>query len=150
MKTLLFAVLGIGLFVSSVSGAMAQQAATSDQPAASAAPSAGNGASGQTILTPEQIENLEAMVDQMRSSMNEMVRTARDAAGRMADGSQTVVLSTDQLAAIAVGAVGGALVVDFLGGGGMATVAGAVLGGVGAHWLMAAPPLPAAEAAPAQ
>lgn len=146
MKTLLFAVLGIGLFVSSMSGALAQQATTSDQPAAAAS----NGASGQTILTPEQIENLEAMVDQMRSSMNDMVRTARDAAGRMADGTQTVVLSTDQLAAIAIGAVGGALVVDILGGGGMATVAGAVLGGVGAHWLMSAPPLPAAEAAPAQ
>lgn len=137
MKTLVFAVLAIGLFVSSVSGAWAQQATTPDQ----SAQSGNSGASGQTILTPEQIENLEAMVDQMRSSMNDMVRTAREAAGRMADGTQTVVVSTDQLAAIAIGAVGGALVIDFLGGGGMATVAGAVIGGVGAHWLMSTPPL---------
>ncbi|NQW09580.1 MAG: hypothetical protein HQ481_06845 [Alphaproteobacteria bacterium] len=146
MKALVFAVLAIGLFVSSVSDVLAQQAATSDKPATSVAPSASNGASGQTILTPEQIENLEAMVDQMRSKMNEMVRTAREAAGRMADGTQTVVLSTDQLAAIAIGAVGGALVIDFLGGGGMASIAGAVLGGVGAHWLVSAP-LPPAKTA---
>ncbi|WPZ34626.1 hypothetical protein T8K17_00495 [Thalassobaculum sp. OXR-137] len=91
---------------------------------------------GGSVLTPEQIENLNAMVDRMQSSMNDMVEAARETALQIGQGSKTVVLTTNDLAAIAIGSVGAALLVDMLGGGGMATLAGAVAGGVGAHWLM--------------
>lgn len=126
MKAFAFLVVSAGILIGSVSVASAQQVTT--------APS--TEAVGGSVLTPEQIENLNAMVDKMQSSMNDMVEAARETALQIGTGSKTVVLTTNDLAAIAIGSVGVALVIDVLGGGGMATLAGAVVGGVGAHWLM--------------
>ncbi|MDF1791479.1 MAG: hypothetical protein P1U88_06180 [Thalassobaculaceae bacterium] len=131
MKALAFLVIFAGILMGSMSAASAQQ--TSSETTA-AVPSAE--AVGGAMLTPEQIENLNAMVAQMQTSMNDMVQAARDAALQIGADTKTVVLTTNDLAAIAIGSVGGALVVDLLGGGGMATLAGAVLGGVGTHWLI--------------
>lgn len=131
MKALAFLVISAGILVGTMSVASAQQATTT---APAAAPT--TEAVGGSMLTPEQVENLNSMVDQMQSSMNDMVQAARDAALQIGTNSKTVVLTTNDLAAIAIGSVGGALIVDLLGGGGMATLAGAVLGGVGTHWLV--------------
>jgi len=110
------------------------QSATGTDTAAAADISAGGG----SVLTPEQIEQLSSMVDQMRDSMQEMIDAARDTATTMTDGNRVIMITTNEIAAIAVGTIGGALVVDLLGGGGIATLAGAVAGGVGAHWLITA------------
>lgn len=126
MKAFAFLLISAGVLIGSMSVASAQQVTT--------APS--TEAVGGSVLTPEQIENLNAMVDRMQSSMNDMVEAARETALQIGTGSKTVVLTTNDLAAIAIGSVGVALVVDMLGGGGMATLAGAVVGGVGAHWLV--------------
>ena len=126
MKAFAFLLVSAGILIGSISAASAQQATT--------APS--TEAVGGSVLTPEQVENLNAMVEKMQSSMNDMVEAARETALQIGAGSKTVVLTTNDLAAIAIGSVGVALVVAMLGGGGMATLAGAVAGGVGAHWLM--------------
>lgn len=110
-------------------------AAVPATPPAAAAPDG-----SQRVLTPEQIEELQAMVSRMQSAMQDMVSSARSTAGRLASGGQTIVLSTNEVAAIAIGAAGGAVLVDLLGGGGLATMAGAVIGGVAAHWFVTAPP----------
>lgn len=130
MKAFAFLLVSAGILIGSISAASAQQATA---PAVTA-PS--TEAVGGSVLTPEQVENLNAMVERMQSSMNDMVQAARETALQIGTGTKTVVLTTNDLAAIAIGAVGVAVVVDLLGGGGMATLAGAVVGGVGAHWLM--------------
>src|SRR3546814_4712168 len=94
---------------------------------------------GQQVLTPEQLEELQAMVSRMQVAMQDMVASARSTAGRLAGGDQTIVLSTNDIAAIAIGAAGGAVLIDLLGGGGLATIAGAVIGGIAAHWMVTAP-----------
>lgn len=104
---------------------------------AAATPAAGG---PQQVLTPEQIEELQSMVARMQSAMQDMVMSARSTAGRLASGGQTMVVSTNEVAAIALGAVGGAVLVDLLGGGGLATMAGAVIGGVAAHWVTTTDP----------
>ncbi|MCR9174685.1 MAG: hypothetical protein NXI19_01640 [Alphaproteobacteria bacterium] len=134
MKAFATLILMVGLMFGVTGGAMAQSV-TVETPAVTSDSSSGGG----TILTPEQIESLSTMVDQMRSKMNEMVDAAQDAASQMSDGSKVVMVSTNDLVVIAIGSLGGALVIDLLGGGGMATLAGAVAGGIGAHWFMTQP-----------
>ena len=134
MKAFATLVLMVGLMFGVTGGAMAQSV-TIEAPSVTTDTSAGGG----TILTPEQIESLSTMVDQMRSKMNDMVSAAQDAASQMSDGSRVVMVTTNDLAVIAIGSLGGALVIDLLGGGGMATLAGAVVGGIGAHWFMTHP-----------
>lgn len=135
------AVLVVGALWFTAVGAQAQtqtgSAPTAPAPAAEAPTADG----GQRVLTPEQIEELQAMVGRMQSAMKDMVASARSTAGRLADGGQTVVVSTTEIAAIAIGAAGGAILIDLLGGGGLATVAGAVVGGVAAHWIITYPPV---------
>lgn len=138
MKALAFLMLSAGILIGSMSAASAQQA-SSDATAATESAAPSTEAVGGAMLTPEQVENLNAMVEQMQTTMNDMVQAARESALQIGGESKTFVLTTNDLAAIAIGSVGGALVVDLLGGGGLATVAGAVLGGVGAHWVMSQP-----------
>lgn len=146
MRALRFAVFMVGTLVFSTIGANAQTSGTAapapaTPPAVATAPAPADAAAGgQRVLTPEQIEELQAMVARMQTAMQDMVASARSTAGRLANGSQTIVLSTNEIAAIAIGAAGGAIIVDFLGGAGLATMAGAVIGGVTAHWLITAPP----------
>jgi uncharacterized protein YcfJ len=143
MKALAFLLLSAGILFGSMTAASAQQAA-SDATAADSGTAAETETettaaaddSAPMVLTPEQIENLNAMVEQMQQNMDEMVKAARDTALKIGGESRTVVLTTTDLATVAVGALGGALVVDLMGGGGIATLAGAVIGGVGAHWVM--------------
>lgn len=142
MKALAFLLFSAGILIGSMSAASAQQTSTDSTaatpPAAeSTAPS--TEAVGGSVLTPEQLENLNALVEQMQTSMDEMVQAARNTALQIGGDSKTVVLTTNDLAVIAIGSLGGAVIVDLLGGGGIATLAGAVAGGVGAHWLMQQP-----------
>ena len=139
MRAWQIAVFVIGTLWLSATGVQAQTAGATTAPAVSA-PAADAGSAKQSVLTPEQIEELQAMVWRMQSAMQDMVNSARSTAGRLASGSQTVVLTTNEIAAIAIGAAGGAILIDVFGGGGMATIAGAVIGGVAAHWLVTAPP----------
>lgn len=124
-----------GALLLSATGVQAQTQSGAAQPAAPAQETT----TGQRVLTPEQIEELQGMVARMQSAMQDMVSSARSTAGRLAGGGQTMVLTTNEIAAIAIGAAGGAVLVDLLGGGGLATMAGAVIGGVAAHWLITAP-----------
>lgn len=126
----------------SAAGAQAQSSGTAAEPTSppAAVEAAPDATTGQPVLTPEQIDELQAMVARMQSAMQDMVASARSTAGRLASGGQTIVLSTNEIASIALGAAGGAVLIDLLGGGGLATMAGAVLGGVAAHWLITAPP----------
>ena len=98
MKALAFLVISAGILVGTMSVASAQQATTT---APAAVPT--TEAVGGSMLTPEQVENLNSMVDQMQSSMNDMVQAARDAALQIGTNSKTVVLTTNDLAAIAIG-----------------------------------------------
>ena len=134
MKAFATLVLMVGLMFGVTGGAMAQSV-TIEAPSVTTDTSAGGG----TILTPEQIESLSTIVYQMRSKMNEIVSAAQDAASQMSDGSRVLMVTTNDLAVIAIGSLGGALIIDLLGGGGMATLAGAVVGGIGSHWFMTHP-----------
>ncbi|MEQ8396938.1 hypothetical protein [Thalassobaculum sp.] len=140
MRAWQIAVFMFGALMLPASGVQAQTAGSTTPPAA-AAPSQDSASAAQKVLTPEQIEELQSMVGRMQSAMQDMVNSARSTAGRLASGSQTVVLSTNEIAAIAIGAAGGAILIDLLGGGGLATIAGAVVGGVAAHWFVTAPPM---------
>jgi Ca2+/Na+ antiporter len=51
----------------------------------------------------------------------------------------TFAVTADQIAAIAVGAFAGAVLLDILGGGGMANLTGAVLGGIVGYWIYTQP-----------
>jgi len=135
MRVWRFAVFVVGALWLSAFGAQAQAQTGAASTAPATAP-----AGVQKVLTPEQIEELQSMVGRMQSAMLDMVSSARNTAGRLASGGQTVVLSTNGIAAIALGAAGGAILVDLLGGGGLATMAGAVIGGVAAHWLVTTEP----------
>ena len=139
MRVWRLAVIVLGTLWLSVGGAQAHTQGTAPAtPPAAAAPA--DPTTAQRVLTPEQIEELQAMVGRMQSAMNDMVSSARSTAGRLASGGQTIVLSTNEIAAIAIGAAGGAILIDLMGGGGLATIAGAVVGGVAAHWLVTVPP----------
>lgn len=153
MRVLRLAAFVAGALWLSVVGAQAQtqaggDASASATPPAAAAPAPAEGpTAAERVMSPEQIEELQAMVARMQAAMQDMVSSARSTAGRLAGGGQTVVLSTNEIAAIALGAAGGAVLVDLLGGGGLATMAGAVIGGVAAHWLITAPPAAPVERA---
>lgn len=142
MRAFRIAALVVGALWLSTMGVSAQTQPGAAAPAPATPPAAAAPApeGAQRVLTPEQIEELQAMVSRMQSAMQDMVSSARSTAGRLASGSQTIVLSTNEVAAIALGAAGGAILIDFLGGGGLATMAGAVIGGVAAHWFVTAPP----------
>ncbi len=135
MRVWRIAVFVVGALWLSMAGAQAQ---TQSGAAATAPAQAAGGA--QQVLTPEQIEELQSMVARMRDAMQDMVTSARSTAGRLAGGGQSVIMSTNEIAAIAIGAAGGAVLVDLLGGAGLATMAGAVIGGVAAHWLITTEP----------
>ena len=107
MRAWQIAVFMFGALMLSVSGVQAQTAGATTPPAAAAAPAQKSASAAQQVLTPEQIEELQSMVSRMQSAMQDMVNSARSTAGRLASGSQTVVLSTNEIAAIAIGAAGG-------------------------------------------
>lgn len=140
MRVWRIAVFVVGALWLSAVGAQAQTQTQSGTAAPSAAAPTSPSTGIQQVLTPEQLEELQAMVGRMQSAMQDMVTSARSTAGRLAGGGKTVVLGTNEIAAIALGAAGGAVLVDLLGGGGLATMAGAVIGGVAAHWLITAEP----------
>jgi len=141
MRALRFLLVLAGVMLISLTGASAQTQTDTATTGTAAAPAVTESAAGdQQILTPEQIEELQSMVARMQSAMQDMVQSARNTAGRMASGSQTIVLTTNEIAAIAIGAAGGAILIDLFGGGGLATIAGAVVGGVAAHWFITSGP----------
>lgn len=140
MRAIRIAILMVGALWLSAVGASAQTQSATAAPAVTAPAPAADAATGeQRVLTPEQIEELQAMVARMQTAMQDMVASARSTAGRLASGGQTIVITTNEIAAIAIGAAGGAILVDLLGGGGLASMAGAVVGGVAAHWFVTAP-----------
>lgn len=142
MRALQIAVFMLGALCLAAPAAYAQtQSGTAAaEPAKPSATETAPATGAQRVLTPEQIEELQSMVARMQKAMQDMVASARSTAGRLADGTPTIVVSTNEVAAIAIGAAGGAIIIDLLGGGGLATMAGAVVGGVAAHWLMTTPP----------
>lgn len=84
-------------------------------------------------------ESAQATLEALSREMKELSAKTADMVEKMAQGQSPVVLTTDQIAAIAIGAIGGAFVVDLLGGGGLATMAGAVVGGWAGNYLYTMP-----------
>lgn len=112
--------------------AVAQQAA----PAPAAEPAAPQAAPGPAL------PDLEATVQRLKSDLLAMTEAARQGTQDFLDRRSPYVITTDQLMAVAAGAVAGAVVIDLLGGGGIATLTGAAIGGVAGHWVYTQPPLP--------
>ncbi|MEQ8813557.1 MAG: hypothetical protein RLO51_16760 [Thalassobaculum sp.] len=126
--------------------AMAQQAASgsASAPAAAAeAPKADAPAAAPTAEAapaPEQkAPDMDAMVQGLKRDLQSLTDAARQGAQSVLTRESPYVITADQLAVIAAGAVAGALVIDFLGGGGLATLTGAAVGGVAGHWLYTHP-----------
>jgi hypothetical protein len=107
-------------------------AATPSTPQTAPAPSV----PGTLGLSPEKVDEMLNAFAGLQNTFRELIAAARSMSARLGDGTQTMVLTTNQIFGIAIGATAGALVVDFLGGGGLATIGGAVAGGLGAHWLL--------------
>jgi len=139
-KILILMVLALGLGWSAT--AFAQSGTSSTQPAASAADPAKTAGAGEAAMK-EKVDQLMDSFSGLQSAFNDMVASTQAMAHKIGSGQSPVVLTTNQIIGIALGATGGALVVDFLGGGGLATIGGAVLGGAAAHWLMSPVDVPA-------
>lgn len=86
-----------------------------------------------------QAPDMDAMVQRLKRDLQSLTDAARQGAQSVINRQSPYVISTDQLAAIAAGAVAGAIVIDFMGGGGLATLTGAAIGGVAGHWLYTQP-----------
>lgn len=116
------------------------------QQAAPAAP-APQVAAVPTFSTPD----LNAMVQRLKSGLESLTESARKGAESLVTRRTPYVITADQLAVIAASAVAGAMVIDAVGGGGLATLAGAAIGGVAGHWVytqpepFALPEIPAIE-----
>ena len=124
--------------------AIAQQATTETQAteAQTTQPAA-----DPSLVSKQQIEELQATIENLRSQIAEMGREAGSSAKAWFDSDQPLSVTPEQLAGIAVGAAAGAVAVDALGGGGLASLTGAIVGGLAGHWIASAPP-PAAPAEP--
>ena len=83
--------------------------------------------------------DLNAMVQRLRSDLLSLTEAARQGANEFLTRKNPYVITTDQLTVVAGSAVAGALVIDLMGGGGLATLAGAAVGGVAGHWLYTHP-----------
>ncbi len=109
-------------------------APAAEAPKADAAPVAG----AAPVVT-MQVPDMNAMVQRLRRDMERLTESARLGAHDFLTRKNPYVITTDQLAVIAGGAVAGAIVIDLIGGGGLATLAGAAVGGVAGHWLYTHP-----------
>lgn len=83
--------------------------------------------------------DLEAMVQKLQQDLQDLTQSAQQGVRDIVNRESPYVIPTDQLVAVAAGAVVGALVIDFLGGGGLATLTGAAIGGVAGHWMYTNP-----------
>ena len=86
----------------------------------------------------EYAKRLQATLEEFRAEMREALRETRRNVSELVRARGTGDVTQEQVIAISVGAVAGALVVDVLGGGGIATLTGAALGGFVGHWLTSA------------
>lgn len=121
-----------------------QPAAAAEAPKAEAAPAEAPKADAAPAAEPApvvtmKVPDLNAMVQRLRRDMKSLTESARQGANDFLTRKNPYVITTDQLAVIAGGAVAGAIVIDLMGGGGLATLAGAAVGGVAGHWLYTHP-----------
>lgn len=86
----------------------------------------------------EYARKLQTTLEEFRAEMREALRETRRTISELVHGRADGDVTQGQVIAIAVGAVAGALAVDVLGGGGIATLTGAALGGYIGHWLTSA------------
>ena len=92
----------------------------------------------------DTVQELQTTVEGLKRDLQKMTESARQSAHDLLNRQSPFVVTTDQLAVIAASAVAGAIVIDLLGGGGLATLTGAVIGGVAGHWIYTQPvPAPA-------
>ena len=130
-----FAVAATAAYLTFATAAWAQSTTPVDPPAETAA--------GSPIVTesaPAKAKATEsgvmAEVDQLKAQVQALIADARLAAAdvvREAPGG--AALSHEQVAGIAIGIVAGAVVADFLGAGGLATLSLSAGGGVLGNWL---------------
>ncbi len=125
--------------------ASAQQATTDTQATDTQATEA---TADSSIVSKQQVEELQATIESLRSQIAEMGREAGTSAKAWFDSEEQMSFTPEQLAAIAVGAAAGAVAVDALGGGGLASLTGAIVGGIAGHWVVTAPPPADAPAEP--
>lgn len=97
--------------------------------------------------TEKAVKDLEATVQGLKRDMQKMSEAARKGASDVLNRTEPYVIPSQQLMAIGVGVVAGAVIVDVLGGGGLATLVGAAVGGYAGNWFYTTPAAPAAPAA---
>ncbi|NQW10169.1 MAG: hypothetical protein HQ481_09865 [Alphaproteobacteria bacterium] len=139
VSTLRIALIGFALLV--FAGLpVAAQTSSSTSPTESSPAAAGN----QGTAAESPANNLDTTVQRLKQDVQRMGEVAREKTQQMMDGETVFMVTTSQLAAIAAGAVLGAVVFDLLGGGGLATMTGAVVGGFAGHWIYTQPAPPVA------
>ena len=99
-------------------------------------PAAAQQAAPSAPATEQSVKDLNATVDNLKRDLQQMGDAVRKGARDAIPASMT----TDQFVTIAIGAAAGAVIIDVLGGGGLATLAGAVIGGYAGHWFYTQPP----------
>ena len=122
------ALVATALFISAALPVAAQQAGTAPTASAPA-----NQASENTS------KDVNTLLERLRNDFQRMADAARQGTQDVLNRQTLVIITTDQLIAIAAGAVAGAVVVDLLGGGGIATLTAAAICGVAGHWIYTQP-----------
>jgi len=85
------------------------------------------------MLSPNQVQDLLDTVSQVRWTLNDAMDVAGDLAVQAGE-PQGVTVTSPQMIGIAIGATGAAVIVDLLGGGGLATASAAMVGAIGGYW----------------
>lgn len=119
--------------------AAAQQAADTAAPAATAPATEAPAAAGEAPADARIPADLDAMVQRLKNDLQSLTDAAQQGVHSVLTRESPYVITTDQLAMLAAGAVAGAIVVDMLGGGGLATLTGAAVGSVAVHWFYTQP-----------
>lgn len=99
-------------------------------------PAAAQQAAPAAPATEQSVKDLNATVNNLKRDLQQM----GDAVRKEARAAMPMSLTSEQFMTIAIGAAAGAVIVDVLGGGGLATLAGAVIGGYAGHWIYTQPP----------
>ena len=121
--------------------------------AAESMPQAASGTAALPLVAATEVAEIRNAVGEtrlrlaeMQTSMLEFQREFRTAVGDVRRDMRTLMadiptdaLNSRQVAGVTVGALAGGLMIDLLGGSGIATLVGAAAGALTAHWLMLPP-----------
>lgn len=87
------------------------------------------------VLSDQQVRDLLDSLSGVRGTLNNAVDAAGDLAVRAGEPQGTLVFTTNHLIGMAIGATGGVILMDLMGGGGIVTVTAATIGALGGYFL---------------